>query len=326
MIPIYIPSRKRAHQFKSEFCPIRHMDLMTKECVTYVVDDGEIDSYRFDLPMNIKIVEWRGKGIAGKRKYIGELARARGQNQFMIMDDDVKFFQRGGVDVTALVPLGEYGVKQMLLTVAQTLDEGYAHVGVSAREGNNNFGPCGYTDREENTRIMRVHAFWTDIFNQMEHCRVAVMEDFDVALQILEAGYKNANLMYYAQDQGGTQSRGGCADWRTKELHESCARELARLHPGLVKLREKRNKTGGDFGHRTEVTISWKKAFGKGVENARADDDGRESSVAGGDRSDNEGGAGEPEPERKGAGLPDSGGDGVREPDEEGAVRPGEGR
>lgn len=148
-----------------------------------------------------------------------------------------------------------------------TLLENHAHVGVSAREGNNRWSPAdpayirdGGVNRI-NTRMLRVLCFRRDIvLDVAKFGRVAVMEDFDLSLQLLRAGYPNRVLWDYAQNQTGTNTSGGCSTYRTHAVQESSARTLAALHPDFVKLRKKENKTGGEFGNRTEVTIYWKKA------------------------------------------------------------------
>ena len=62
-----------------------------------------------------------------------------------------------------------------------------------------------------------------------------------------------------------TNEDGGCSEYRTHEFHEHSARRLAELHPGLVTLRQKSNKTDREgFGTRTEVTIQWKRAWQEG--------------------------------------------------------------
>jgi hypothetical protein len=159
------------------------------------------------------------------------------------------------------VPASSVDLQLMFKTINTYLEHGFAHVGISAREGNNRQGTGGPLALfEENTRILRVHAFWTEIYNSVEHGRLEFMEDFDVTLQLLEKGYKNANLFYWSQDQRQTQANGGC-DYRTHASHEEAAATLQKLHPQVVTLRQKENKTGGAFGKRTEVTIQWKKAY-----------------------------------------------------------------
>jgi hypothetical protein len=148
----------------------------------------------------------------------------------------------------------------MMIWVENLLRD-YAHVGIGVRGGNNNVGTGDAPLLTENTRTMRALAYRTDDFLSVEHGRVQVMEDFDVNLQLLRRGLKNCCINYWCQDQKMTNAAGGCSGLRTHALHEAAAVRLAELHPGLVALRQKKNKTGGEFG---EVTIQWKRAFNAG--------------------------------------------------------------
>ena len=114
---------------------------------------------------------------------------------------------------------------------------------------------------DHNTRTLRVLAYQTQAHVRCNHLRVSVMEDFDIALQLLEKGGSIAVSYWWAQGQRMTNESGGCSVYRSHEVHEDSARSLATLHPGLVSLRQKSNKTDRDgFGTRTEVTIQWKLA------------------------------------------------------------------
>ena len=158
-------------------------------------------------------------------------------------------------------------MKQLMQHISDHLDT-YDHVGVSAREGNNRIGVGGLDLRNDNTRTLRALAYRTDSFLGVVHGRVDVMEDFDVNLQILRGGGSNTSLHYWAQGQSMTNAPGGCSTYRTHEVHERSAEKLAELHPGLVRLRLKENKTdAGGFGTRKEVTIQWKKAYQEGQRN-----------------------------------------------------------
>jgi hypothetical protein len=201
------------------------------------------------------------KGIARTREEIGRYAGVNGQDTFVMMDDDLSFFVRepGTTKLIKATPADMdsivYAMEMELLNTSGTAN--VAHTSVSTRQGNNNLDlPC-----EFNTRTLRVLAYRTELFNKMEHGRVPVMEDFDVNLQLLEAGYHNSVLSWCAQDQAQTQAAGGCSTYRTHELQEQAAVRLAELHPGVVKVRDKVNKTGGEFGTRKDVTIYWKKAL-----------------------------------------------------------------
>lgn len=137
----------------------------------------------------------------------------------------------------------------------------YPMVGISAREGNNYAGTGPAPLIKECTRSMRFYAFRTADFLSIDAGRMPEMADFDTALQFLRRGQKNAVLYYWAQHQPGTQAPGGCEAYRTHATHEAAAKKLAELHPDFVSLRTKTNKSGGEFGTRTEVTVQWRKAY-----------------------------------------------------------------
>ena len=176
--------------------------------------------------------------------------------KLVLLDDDIQFYVRRPGE-PRLINADDAEVVKMFLAIGKRLDT-YAHVGISAREGNNR-GPDDWVDT---TRMLRILCYDTAIL-QAEACfnRIEIMSDFDVTLQLLRAGFANTLSYHWAQGQPGTQAPGGCTAYRTVELHRKTCHELMMLHPGFVRLREKENRTGGEFGKRTEVTMSWKKAY-----------------------------------------------------------------
>lgn len=257
---IYIPSSNRADDRLMKG-PLRH-----DRSAEMVVPVDQAARYRRALSARgmeeVAVLECPAVGIASTRHWIGQLAERRGENRFCMMDDDLSFNVRRSAEMWGLqvADRAEYG--KMVAWIQDSLDwPGVAHSSVSVRQGNDRAGAGGpKTLWVKNTRTLRVLAYRTEHFLRAEHGRVAVMEDFDVNLQLLRAGHDNVVTHWWAQDQRMTGEKGGCSDYRTHEVHEVSARRLAELHPGLVRLRQKENKTGGEFGHRTEVTISWKKA------------------------------------------------------------------
>lgn len=265
---IYIPSTKR--HFNIHFGIARFASDEMKKRMIYVVPVGEGDKYRHSLENNrlpSEVIETPAVGIAATRRWIGEKALERGESKFLAMDDDIWFYTRTTPDPknAKLEYSTPQQVNDMLAAVEHSLDV-YAHVGISAREGNNRFDQQsdGPYHAVRNTRTLRALAYQTDEFVKCEHGRVEVMEDFDVNLQLLERGLPNCNLAHWAQGQRQTNAPGGCSTYRTHEVQDRSARKLAELHPNFVKLRQKENKSGGEFGHRTEVTIYWQKAYKAG--------------------------------------------------------------
>lgn len=257
---LYIPSRSR---WGGEILTLRH----TRDA-TLVVPQEQYEQYRRSLynkgMEEVLLVGCDSPNIGAKREWIGRLAAERGEDKFCMMDDDIyEFFWRKNTEVTNLVypqSKREYWT-EMMAWLERALDA-HAHAAVSAREGNHFSGPGDVTSlAETNTRTLRVLAYRTEDFLSVEHQRVPVMEDMDVNLQLLRSGRSNVNSFWYSQGQRGTGAKGGCSDYRTEEVQDAAARRLAELHPGLVRLRTKKNVSGG-LRERTEVTVAWKKAFG----------------------------------------------------------------
>jgi len=267
---IYIPSAGRSDAASILAGPVADFSGEVRDRTVYVVPPAQFDDYRQTLGKTgllsdgVEIVSTPALGIAATRHWIGVQCAESGEGKFAMVDDDVRFVRRMAVDATGLVKCTDEDVDMMWDCVEKKLDT-HAHVGISARQGNNNMGVGRWSELgEENTRTLRVLCYRTRDFLKAQHGRVPVMEDFDVNLQLLRMGLPNYNVGWWSQDQKMTNAPGGCSTYRTHQLHEDAARKLAELHHPFVKLRTKVNKTGGQFGTRTEVTIFWKKAFGRG--------------------------------------------------------------
>lgn len=182
-------------------------------------------------------------------------------SKIVLLDDDLNFYQRRHADDWHLRSIdGQPEVEDMFRWVETTLDH-YAHVGVSGREGNNRVQQLA----AESTRYMRLLAYRLPAATAAIHGRVDGMSDFDVNLQLLRSGLPSAVSYYWAQGQRGTQTPGGCALSRTHASHEAEIDKMVGWHGEFVSKRLKVNKTGGDFGTRTELTIYWKKALEAGI-------------------------------------------------------------
>jgi len=223
---------------------------------TLLVDYSQAADYRAAYPdADLHVLPEGVCGIAGVREYC---VRDVG-GKILMLDDDLWFYTRREDDEGKLVNASERDMVNLLEAVEDALDD-YAHVGIAAREGFNRFKGLG--DILENQRYIRALGINADMVPaDVDFTRVQVMEDFDVALQLLERGLPSGILTRWAQGQVQTQMAGGCSDYRTHENHERAAKKLHELHPEFVRLRQKENKAGGEFGTRTEVTVYWKKAF-----------------------------------------------------------------
>lgn len=265
---IYIPSHKRTSTVFAVGNTVHSLKAV-QDRITIVVYEDELYDYMEALPTDLGQVEFAVcpvRGIANKRAWIGQLAASLGEDKFILADDDLCIYVRKSPTAWNLRYTEDGDIEPMIAILADTLDS-YGAVGVTPREGFNHTGDFALPeDTVENTRIMRFAGFRTKEFNECQHGRIQFMEDFDVLLQQLSKGIPNANLIHYAQGQRGTQTEGGCAEYRDNENHSQAAEDLHHFHPNFVKLRQKENKTGGEFGKRTEVTIYWKKAYNYGLE------------------------------------------------------------
>jgi len=259
---IYIPSLSRSGVVRTgtvgEFPPKLLQNLRV------VVPTEQVAAYEENLAEPIEhglqVLSCPEKGISHTRRWIGEQAAAANEPKFLMLDDDLGLLIRRGPSTWRLRGTTPVEVESMMRVLEGYLDT-HACVGISPREGQNRYEADKVNSFAINTRIIRALGFQTDAFLACEHGRVQVMEDFDVLLQLLRRGQSNALLTYFAQGQGQTQAQGGCSEYRTHENHAASAEKLALLHPGYVNTRWKKNKGGGEFGERKEVTIRWKKAF-----------------------------------------------------------------
>lgn len=205
------------------------------------------------MPINVK-------GIAATREYIG---RHLAQDKFVMVDDDLsRFLHRKHGDPAHLYINKKRHTERMFSQIEKTLDN-YAHVGISARANNNAIT----SSVRLCSRYIRILAYRKKEYCECVHGRVPVMEDFDIALQLLRKGYKSCVLFNYAHDQVQTQLPGGCSTYRDHKLQEDAAKELKRLHPNFVALKWKKNTTGGEFGFRMDVTVQWDQAYKSSIKN-----------------------------------------------------------
>ena len=246
---IFIPTRGRSTtQTTLKFFPKK-----LQEKTTLVVDHDERDLYSI-YPSVWVMPEYLESGTSPKRKDTIEHSTG---TKIAMLDDDIRFYIRKGYDDWHLRYLEPEEVPQMFGLLEEWLDD-YAHCGVSAREGNNRVKELSV----ENTRYMRVLAYNLDMLGGVELGRTRIMEDFDVALQLLRQGKPSKVSYYFAQGQRGSNTDGGCSEWRNLDSQAEGAERLASLHPDFVRVVEKKTKTAWGGGIRKDVIVSWKKAYG----------------------------------------------------------------
>ena len=228
--------------------------------VTLVVQNRERDLY--STYPHVEVLPPHIQTIAPTRQYI--LDALVTAHAFCMVDDDLVFFKRREDDPTKLRDIKPDELHDAFLDMGAQLNiANVAHVGFAAREGaNRQVDPL-----LENTRIMRVLGYHAPTLRRLDirFDAMEVMEDFHVALTLLEAGYKNQIMNHYAHNQKGSGTAGGCSHFRTPALQAKNAHLLAVLHPGVVKVVLKETKGAWGGGTRTDVNVQWKKAYAKGT-------------------------------------------------------------
>jgi len=254
---IVIPTCGRAHR------QLTLAQLMAADMdVTLVVQDHEYDDYQV-------YADWENVRIVRLPKNIRTIAPTRqwilhniDSDVLCMVDDDLWFYKRRDDEPTKLCDISPIELNAAFCKMHELLLQDYAHVGFAAREGANR---C--TDRYiRNTRIMRVLGYNTKVLKKEHICfdEMECMEDFHVALTLLERGYPNLVMNHYAHNQAGSGAEGGCSSWRTPEVQERNARRLAGYHPRFVNTVKKRTVSAWGGGERTDVRIQWKQAYEQG--------------------------------------------------------------
>lgn len=195
--------------------------------------------------------------IAKKRKWIIEQPQF---DKIVMFDDDLRFSVRDPGNGVKLRQATADDLTSKLEALEFTLNT-YIHAGWSARQGNNNHGE----DFALNARMCFVLGYncgWIRKGVEAGHLhlgRVRTREDMELCVQLLKMGKNNhVDFTVTADQVSGYAAAGGCSDERTVESSNADAEEFAALHPGIVKVVEK--KYAGSV-NRKEVVVGWKKAF-----------------------------------------------------------------
>lgn len=194
-------------------------------------------------------------GIAAVRDHI--VHEMHGDYRVLLLDDDLRFATRREDEPTKFRPSSSTDIRRMLSEVERMIGL-YPLVGVGSREGGNR----NTEQHVFNTRILRTLGYDREYLKKhdIRGAPMRVMEDFHVALQILESGKDICVCNWWVSDQLGSGKDGGCSTYRTKDVQAEAAHQLAALHPGTVRVVEKTTKGAWGGGTRTDVVISWKKA------------------------------------------------------------------
>ena len=235
---IFIPTYGRydkQHTFLHLPKSLQKRTTLVVQARDYSENQAVYDAYG----VNILKLPPRYQTITPTRQYIMETAKRFGHKKLVMLDDDLRFDTRRMDERGKFYVATDKDIEKLFKTIEKSLDK-YAHVGVLSREGGNRIETSTVTC----TRMMRVLAYDVEIYHKekIKFDRLPLQEDFDVTLQLLRKGYPNLVLCEWVNGQGTSGAKGGCSHFRTIDLHNSNAVQLAALHHPYVKVVEKKTK------------------------------------------------------------------------------------
>jgi len=214
------------------------------------------------------------KGISDTREWIlFELSKKMKEQRVLMLDDDMDFCVRtNGMEDPALTTIKEpKRIEQMLDMLDRWMNEGFIHVGLSARQGNNHFPTKSDYDEKgvarkwrDASRMMNAYAYDVSMLKKLKVNvgRNKVMHDFDLTLQLLRLGYPNRVSFEYCWNQRGSGKTGGCSTYRDAAMQAASAHQLKADHPDFVSVVTKKSKSNWQgMEERVDVTIQWRKAY-----------------------------------------------------------------
>jgi hypothetical protein len=227
--------------------------------VVIVVRQDEAVSYRKHNPFaNVLAMDKGVNGLSATRQWILEHAKERFHVQ---LDDDITGFcfkPRSKVYGGVRRIYKETPIIEAVRTMRSWIEEGLAHVGMSERFMAARPSPRPYYENGRTGQFMMYDLRVLRKLN-VRFDRVRLMQDLDMNLQLLRAGYPNRVLTKISYVAKPEDYAGGVASYRDDKLKEQMCKKLARLHKGIVTYKTKRK-----FGRRYHyLRTSWRRALTK---------------------------------------------------------------
>ena len=139
-----------------------------------------------------------------------------------MIDDDCYFREYDGTRYTACY--GE-STGRMFDEVSHILEAGFVHASIAhPLVGSRLKGKLAF-----NARYYAVLAYDLTVMKKIGvKFRTKTMSDIEVALHLTKLGYPSAIITHWLIETHA-QNIGGCSAYRTSEMHNSCAKKLAKV-------------------------------------------------------------------------------------------------
>jgi hypothetical protein len=262
---IYIPSYRRSKSQQETFLSFAESKILRKH-LYLVVDKRDAILYRRKFsPGNVIVCP--EDGISKTRQWIINSSKYKYVAMF---DDDMSFGVRKGGKIKQCSTVD---LEEMIFLLESWIKEGFVHVGISQRFGNNRveedfvevtrMNNAYAYDAREMRKLHKSHGIGFDEL-EVKYNRRLVMEDFNLTLRLLRLGKPNRVSYKYCWGQRQSGDEGGCSLYRNDEMQKASAEIIAKEHFGLCRVVEKESKTqwrGFASRKRFDLNISWKKAY-----------------------------------------------------------------
>jgi len=275
---LYIPTRGRVDIQLT----LQNMPEAWRKRTTIVCPKDEMHAHLKNWPSCACIMQPDPKmSIAQKRAFIFKTAAGLKQEKIMMLDDDLSFcprheyvkqfagFQKGTAkdwrayrekhpEASGLYKCSDPEDPKIDLAFRriESMLNTYRHGGFGPRLMNQEM----WGEFMLNRRSMYANAY--HVPTVIKHCklgRIEHREDFDYTLQLMKKGFENAIYCWVVVEQyEGYNAEGGASLERSMKPSNADAYKLARLHPGLVKVKQKDYLVSTP---RAEVVIRWQNAI-----------------------------------------------------------------
>lgn len=256
---IYIPTYRRVGRQETW----KWLSPRWRERAFLVARPEEVDPLR---AQGFQVLECPETGIGNTRQWILDQHDIEdGGRRIVMMDDDLRFYLRRTDDPGKFVYFEKGGPvwDDLMEDLLECLD--YVPLaGIVNRSGANRDA----SPYRLNTRLHDVLAWDLEVARAegIRINRVPFMEDFDTSLQFLTRGYPTLALGLYCKGDNGSNTPGGCSEYRDRFGQAEAAMWMKETWPDYVTITTRPGWNGEMAGSRTDVRIAWSRAYRDGVE------------------------------------------------------------
>lgn len=256
---IFIQTYKRPEVLKKMLDRYPHLK---KEATIVLRNDDNFTLTGIKELIGLKGLTCPAQTIAEKKHWIVNYCLVHNINKAILLDDDLIFGVRREDDKTKIRPATDTDVRIMTKMMYDICSPEYPMIHPLMRFMFNN-NKYAYAKNRPAIRAVCIHTP-TLLKEEIRYDGLTTpfMSDRYMQLSLLEKGYTTIGLGKYCVDDSGTNTPGGCAEYRTPLLQSDAATFLFKRFKPNITLKYKNN--GNWSERRLDCTIYWNK-YTKGL-------------------------------------------------------------